>query len=74
MSVEKLERVLWRVRKRNPNKTQITNHELKRAIMYECGTDPKTYTNNRKALIVLGWLRSRGNYVELTDNDLTGDE
>jgi len=70
MSINKLERVMWRMRKRNPGKVYITNHELKRAIMYEIGTDNKTYYSNRKALIVLGWLRSRKNYVELTDEDL----
>lgn len=71
MSISSLERVMWRIRARNKGKVYITNHELKRAIMYECGTDSRTYYQNRKALITLGWLRSRKNYVELTDVDLT---
>lgn len=75
MSVERLERVMWRLRKRNPNNLKITINELQRAIMYECGTDPRTYSNNKRSLIRLGWIRSRGpRHVWLTGNDLTGDD
>jgi len=73
MSVQKLERVLWRVRKRNPNKQEVTWIELKRAIMYECGTDPKTYKNNKKALTTLQWIKASKfskQRVVLTDKDL----
>ena len=74
MSVQKLERVLWRLRKRNPDEKRPLWIELKRAIMYECGTDPETYRNNRKALVALGWIKSHGGKrLELTDKDLTGD-
>lgn len=71
MSVEKLERVLWRLRKNNPNTNKITNHELRRAIMHECGTDPSTYTKNRKALAYLGWIKARKSMIILTNKDLT---
>jgi len=75
MSIEKLERVLWRVRKKCKNHERIPNHELRRAIMYECGTHPNTYKTNRKALFTLKWIVSNGgNHVKLTDKDLTGDE
>ena len=71
MSVQKLERVLWRLRKKHPNQNRFTNYELRRAIMFECGTDPQTYKNNRKALLLLGWMKTHyKQYVELTNNDL----
>ena len=74
MSVEKLERVMWRIRKRNPNNLKITVHELRRAIMYEIGTDPRTYSVSKTALTRLGWIKKKGNaHVWLTGNDLTGD-
>ena len=74
MSIERLERVLWRVRKRHPNTTAITNAELKRAIMYECGTDDRTIYMNRKALINLQWIKAYGKKkVKLTGKDITGE-
>lgn len=74
MSVEKLERVMWRIRKRCPDQGVISIHQLMRAIMLECGTDPRTYSNNKRALVKLGWIKKKGNkWVVLTGNDLTGD-
>lgn len=71
MSVQKLERVLWRLRKRCPGQDRPPWLELKRAIMYECGTDPTTYLKNKKALVDLGWIISySGKRVELTGLDL----
>jgi len=71
MSVEKLERVMWRLRKRNPNNRNPTWMELRRAIMYECGTDPVTYYNNRKALIVLQWIKSHSkSKLWITNKDI----
>ena len=71
MSVQKLERVLWRVRRYAPDTNRPTWTQLKRAIMYECGTDPKTYTAYRKALITLGWIKTeRGRRFRLTNKDL----
>jgi hypothetical protein len=75
MSVEKLERVLWRLRSSKPDQVTFTNKELRKAIMYECGTDPITYTKNRTALKHLGWIRARNNkYIRLTNADLTGED
>ena len=75
MSVEKLERVLWRLRKRCPDNNYPKWNELTRCIMYECGTDPLTVRNNRKALVTLGWIVTlKGRKVRLTGNDLTGDD
>jgi len=64
---------MWRLRKRNPGKVYIKYQELKRAIMYECGTHPKTLKSTRAALVTLGWIKTRKNKIELTDKDLTGD-
>lgn len=72
MTIESLKRVMWRVRKRNPDVKRPTNHDLRIAIMHECGTHPQTYRTNRKALINLGWIRSfNSKRFELTDKDLT---
>ena len=57
MGIDKLERVMWRLRKKHPKQNYITNHELRRAIMHEIGTDPTTYTKNRKVLINLDGSR-----------------
>lgn len=74
MTIEKLERVMWRVRKRNPNTLTITNLELKRAIMYECGTSPITYKHNRKALKDLGWIKKYNTKkIRLTNKDISGE-
>ena len=71
MTVEKLRRVLWRVRERNPGNAKPTNLELRRGIMLEIGTDPRTYTVNRKALLKLGWIRIYNkSRVQLTGEDI----
>ena len=72
MSVEKLRRVLWRLRSTKPGKNTFTNAELERSIMYECGTSYQTRDRNRAALKKLQWIRSKTrNYVILTGKDLT---
>lgn len=77
MSVERLERVLWRLRRTRPLKRDppvYTNRELRIAIMKECGTSPMTIVNNRRALKELGWIDTkRRSSVELTDKDLGDD-
>lgn len=73
MGIERLERVMWRIRSTHPGKKTITNPQLRLAIMHECGTDPKTYRNNRAALKRLGWIKHKGRvYVQLTDKDISG--
>ena len=75
MSIQALERVMWRLRKRNPNNDRPKWIELRRAIMYECGTDPTTYRSNRRALIQLGWIKTyTGKRLKLTDKDICGHE
>ena len=71
MSIQNCERVMWRLRKRNPNIPNPTSLELERAVMYEIGTDTRTTTNTRKALKVLGWIKIKGRTkIKLTDLDL----
>ena len=75
MTIDRLERVMWRLREKYPQREKITNAELRRAIMYECGTDPTTYYNNRKALKDLQWIRVyRKKHVIITNKDITGVE
>jgi len=72
MTIENLQRVMERLRSHNPGDDTPTWLELKRAIMYECGTDPSTYTKNRKALKELGWIKVyNGKRLKITNVDLT---
>ena len=71
MTVESLERVLWRVRKMHPKETSVPNKSLRMAIMKECGTDRRTIKANRLALMDLGWIKSKGKtYTILTGADM----
>lgn len=71
MTVERLERVMWRLRKWTPGSQVIHNNELRKAIMKECGTDDRTLKNNRKALIELGWIKTKNKtFIELTGADM----
>ena len=75
MTIEKMERVMWRIRARNKGKTEIFISELRRAVMYEIGTDVRTYNKTKTALKRLGWIKKKGpQRVILTGNDLTGDD
>ena len=71
MTIQKLERVMWRLRKRiNPHE-YCTPIELEVCIMYECGTDPRTIRHTKRALIKLEWLKIgiNGDFT-LTNRDL----
>lgn len=71
MTIEKLKRVLWRVRAKNPDVKRPTYTQLERAIMIECGTSRMTYFANKSALTKLGWIKSfRPKRFELTNLDL----
>lgn len=67
MTIERLERVMWRLRKnKKPNRDHL--HDC---IMRECGTDPITIKNNVAALKKLKWIVfSAGKDIELTGSDL----
>ena len=71
MSAAKLQRVLWRLRTKYPDKTFYHNRDLQRCIMLECGTDQETVRNNRKALIMLKWILVRNSQsLSITGLDL----
>lgn len=71
MTIEKLKRIMWRIRSRNKDKVYITRHEVEKAIFLEAGIWPETVRYNRQALIKLGWLKTRKQKYEITDKDLT---
>lgn len=73
MSIEKLKRVMWRIRSRYPGRKRIKRDELLRVIMIECGTSPQTYYNNMWALIKMGWLTKYKRQFMLTDKDIVED-
>lgn len=59
MTIEKLERTIWRLRKNlKKNEKYIKWQELRKSIMHEIGTDDRTFKNNKKALIKLGWIKT----------------
>ena len=60
MTINKLEAVMWRLRKQHPDTKYISNKDLRRAVMYEIGTDMRTYSNTRKALKDIGYIRIHG--------------
>ena len=71
MTIEKLERVMWRMRSLNQNTDKFSVAQLRRAIMYEVGTDVRTYKANKKALVDIGWIKSRGSrWIVATNKDL----
>jgi len=75
MTIEKLKRVLIRIRQMYPyemkHDQRIGRILLRRAVMIECGTSPQTYYNNVNALKLMGWIKwSRGKW-KLTGKDLT---
>ena len=62
---------MWRLRKQIKGREVATPLELKVSIMYEIGTDPRTYRIHRDALLNLTWLEQEGEDFRLTDRDLT---
>jgi len=75
MGIDRLERVMWRLRKEYPDTNQIRNTDLRRAIDIECGTDIRTYKSNRKALIRIGWLKHKNKgKVYITNKDIGAEE
>ena len=72
MTIEKLERVMWRLRKNNPDTDYPTTTQLRIAIIKEIGTDVRTYYVNKKALTLLGWIKAHGKKrIRITNKDLT---
>lgn len=70
MTIASLELVMWQLR--NDGMNNPSNLDLRRAIMKHIGTDARTYRNNRKALIELGWIKAYNkSRVQLTNKDIT---
>lgn len=76
MSMEKLKRVMQRIRARHGmGAVKIKRDDLARVIMREIGTCKATYFNNVYSLVKLGWIatRDRGKTIMLTGKDLEDD-
>ena len=76
MSLDKLRRVIWRLREKFPGKNQkILNFELRKAICEEIGTNIITYRNNRKDLITLRMIKPiRSKYIKIISDIINDDE
>ena len=69
MSIESLKRVILRIQEWG-KENKIFQHDLKRAIMLECGTDPGTVSRNKSAMIHLGMIkRIQKNTYMVVDGD-----
>jgi len=73
MTVERLARVMQRVRARFPGEDSIPRDEFRKCIMIECGTTKATFYNNKYALVKLGWIKTSKTRIKLTGKDLTED-
>lgn len=76
MSVEKLKRVMQRLRHRHGmNVKKIKRDDLERAIYREIGTCLTTFKRNKRCLTKLGWIasRDRGHTIMITGKDLEED-
>ena len=65
MGIEKLKRVMWRLKEKNPTLEVILKADLENAIMWECGTAYVTILDNRNALIRLGWIKRQSRYFTI---------
>lgn len=57
--VNKLKRVIWRLKEEYPNKEYYLKRHLINAIIMECGIDDRTIETNLKALKTLGWIKAK---------------
>ena len=78
MTIDKLKRVMQRVRydqskKGNPAPEKITRADMRRAVIIEAGFSRATYYNVTNALVAVGWIRRRTTQIFLTGKDLTED-
>ena len=72
MTIESLQRVMWRLRSDNPHNDTPYWTELQKAIIKEIGVDKRTYISNRTAIIKLGWIKAYGKKrFKLTNKDLS---
>ena len=71
MPIEKLQRVMWRIRTNHPNTARITLQQLINAVTREIGYDMRTFKRIKLALARLGWIKSYGKRIRVTGKDLT---
>lgn len=61
MGIEKLKRVIWRLREMKTDEPEVYNEkQVRLAIMEECGTDRRTISDNMIRLKELNLLESAG--------------
>lgn len=55
--IEKLKRVMWRLKEEHGHREYMTRSDVEKAIMMECGLDDRTVRNKLKALKTFKWIR-----------------
>ena len=60
MTIDRLKRVMWRLKEILPDAKEYSYQELRKAVMEECGTDERTIADAIKKLIELKMLTSGG--------------
>ena len=60
--IDKLKRVMWRVTDKHPKGTRVSILVLRKALMFECGTEPRTIDRHIKTLKELGWIKLMSRY------------
>ena len=61
MSIEKLRRVMWRLKEKNKT-GNYSIKEIQRSIYMEIGTNQRTFRENLKALEDIGYLKRLNRY------------
>lgn len=63
MSIQKLKRVMWRLREMNKGNRILHTSMLRKAIMLEIGTDEVTIKRNIQKLKELEWIDQRTRHI-----------
>ena len=72
MSIQRLERVMWRLRALNKGASKANRDDLRLCIMKEIGTSPTCVKENIRALKALKWIEmGRGKFLTLTGKDIS---
>lgn len=71
MSIEILKRIVWRLEEKYPADSLIPRSALRKAIMFEAGTDERTIKKQIKLLKELKWIKwqSANTLTILRDTD-----
>ena len=60
MGIDRLKRVICRIEENFPRGKVTAIRELRKAIMYECGTDERTIRRTMDLIKELGWIQREG--------------